>query len=264
MKKLIFLFLSVICSFTFLSAQDLLNQLDANGHKQGKWIGKYSNGKIRYEGSFTDDKPAGEWKRYHENGKLKAHLFHLPNTDKVVAELYDGDGILYAKGNYKGTEKDSTWNYFNNLRLVGTENFSNGKKNGRSLSFFENGTPVSESWWANGVLDGVSRNFYPSGKKKSEIKYHLGKRQGLSLVYYEPGQMEISGQYNNDLSEGTWKFMDRNGIVMYELKYKSGVLLNPEVIDSIQAGEFKAFDRARGRLKDPEDFSQDPEEYLRK
>lgn len=264
MRKLIFLFLIIICSFIYLSAQDLLNQFDANGHKQGKWVGKYPNGKIRYEGSFTNDKPSGEWKRFHENGKIKAHLVHLFNTDKVTAELYDGDGVLYAKGNFKGTEKDSTWTYFNNLRLVGTETFSDGRKNGRSVSLFENGTPVSESHWIKGVLDGVSRSFYPSGKKKSEIMYRQGKRQGLSLVYYEPGQLEISGQYSNDLSEGAWKFMDRSGIVMYELKYKSGVLLNPEVIDNIQAGEFKAFDRARGMLKDPQDFSQDPGEYLRK
>ena len=263
MKKLIFLLSYVIFPVTFLFAQETINQTDANGHKQGRWIGKYANGTIRYEGPFTDDKPVGEWKRFHENGKINAHLYHFPNTDKASAELFDSNGIRYAKGNYKGTAKDSIWNYYNNLQLVSQENYSDGVKNGKSLTFFENGIPASESNWINGLLNGVSRSFYPSGKKKTETMYRQGKRQGLNLVYYESGVTEITGQYNNDQSDGTWKFAGENGTVKYELKYKSGALLNPEVVDSIQAGEFKAFDRAKGKLKDPEDFSQSPEEYLR-
>ena len=190
-------------------------------------------------------------------------MYHFPNTDKTSGELYDSNGIRYAKGIYEGTAKDSTWNYFNNLRLVGQENFSDGVKNGKSFTFFENGAPATESSWVNGMLDGVTRSFYPSGKKRTEIMYHQGKRQGLNLIYYESGQTEIKGQYNNDLSDGTWKFADKNGIVKYELKYKLGVLLNPEVVDRIQAGEFQAFDRAKGKLKDPANFSQSPEEYIR-
>jgi antitoxin component YwqK of YwqJK toxin-antitoxin module len=263
MKKLVFILLSAFASFTTIFAQETINQTDTGGHKQGHWIGKYTNGTIRYEGSFSNDKPVGEWKRFHENGKIKALLHHLPNADKASAELFDINGVRYAKGNYKGTAKDSTWNYYNNLRLVGQENFSDGMKNGRSLTFFENGIPATESNWINGLLNGVSRSFYSSGKKKTETMFHQGLRHGLNLVYYESGQTQITGQYNNDQSDGTWKFMDETGNVKFELNYKAGVLLNPEVVDSIQANEFKAFDRAKGKLKDPEDFSQSPEEYIR-
>jgi len=263
MRKLIFLFITVIGSYTLLFAQDLINQTDANGHKQGKWVGKYPGGSIRYEGSFKDDKPVGDWKRFHENGKIKAQLFNLPNSDKAVAELFDINGIRYAKGNYIGTAKDSTWNYYNNLRLVGKENFSNGVLNGISQTYFENGVAATEAHWSNGILEGVSRSFYPTGQKKTEIMYHQGKRNGLSLVYYESGQLEITGQYINDQSDGTWKFSDKSGVTKYELKYKSGVLLNPEVIESIQATDFKAFDRKKGTIRDPANFTQSPEEYLR-
>ena len=263
MKKLIFLLFSFIIPITFLCAQETINQTDANGHKQGRWVNKYANGTIRYEGSFADNKPVGDWRRFHENGKIKAHLYHIPNTDRATAELFDSNGVRYAKGNYNGTAKDSTWNYYNNLSLVGKENFSNGVKNGKSLSFFENGIAATESNWINGFLNGVCRSFYSSGKKKTETMFLQGKRQGLNLIYYESGQTQITGQFNNDLSDGTWKFMGENGKLKYELKYNAGVLLNPEVVDGIQADEFKAFDRAKGRLKDPEDFSQSPEEYIR-
>jgi len=263
MKILIFLLLFVVTPFAYISAQEAINQTDANGHKLGHWIGKYTNGTIRYDGSFTDNKPVGEWKRFHENGRIKAHLYHYPNTDKASAELFDENGVRYAKGNYKGTAKDSTWDYYNNLKLVSKENYTDGVKNGKSITYFENGTPATESNWVGGLLDGVSRSYYASGKKKMEIMYQKGKHQGLNLVYYESGRTEIKGQYNNDLPDETWKFMDENDKVKYELHYKSGVLLNPEVVDSIQAGEFSAFDRAKGRLKDPDNFSQNPEEYMR-
>ena len=262
MKKQLILLLLVIVPFTYLCAQEMINQTDASGKKQGHWIGKYTNGTIRYDGSFINDQPIGEWKRYHENGKIKAQLRHFPNSDKASAELFDINGVRYAKGIYMGTAKDSTWNYYNNTRLVGQENYTNGSKNGRSLTFFEDGTPATESNWVNGLQNGISRSFYSSGKKKTETMFQQGKRQGLSQIYYESGQSQISGQYSNDLSDGAWKFMDENGKVKYELKYKAGVLLNPEVIDRIQADEFKAFDRAKGKLKDPQDFSQSPENYL--
>jgi len=93
--------------------------------------------------------------------------------------------------------------------------------------------------------------------------YQQGKRHGLNLVYYESDQQEITGQYNNDQPDGIWKFADEKGTVKFELNYKAGVLLNPEVVDSIQADEFKKFDRTKGKLKDPQDFSQNPEEYIR-
>lgn len=263
MIKQIILLLLVILPLTFLCAQQTINQTDKNGHKQGRWIGKYANGAIRYEGLFNDDKPVGEWKRFHENGKIKAHLYHSPKSDKVSAELFDSYGVRYAKGNYIGTVKDSTWNYYNNLRLVGQENFTGGVKNGRSFTFFENGKPATEANWTNGSLNGVSRSFYPSGKKKTETMFLQGNRHGLNLIYYESGQTQINGHYSNDQSDGTWQFMDETGKVKYELKYNAGVLMNPEVVDSIQSDEFKAFDRAKGKLKDPEDFSQSPEEYMR-
>jgi len=263
MKKLVSLLLFLVIPFVHICAQETVNQTDAHGHKQGHWIGKFPTGTVRYEGTFANDKPVGEWKRFHENGKINAHLYHALNTDIATAELFDENGIRYAKGNYKGTLKDSTWNYYNNQKLVAQEDYSNGIKNGRSLTFFENGNIVNESKWVNGLLDGVIRSFYPSGKKKMEVMYKQGKRQGLNLIYYESGQTEIKGQYNNDMPDEIWTFINEAGKEKYQLKYKAGILLNPEVVDSIQARQFNDFDRAKGQLKDPEKYSQNPDEYMR-
>ena len=264
MKKLVFLIVAFMALAFYAKSQVSINQIDAKGLKQGKWIGKFPSGSTRYEGSFVNDQPVGEMKRYHENGKIKARMVYFPNSDKVLAELFDEDGLLYAKGNYIRTLKDSIWKYFNNKRIVGQEEFSKGVKNGRSITFFEDGKPALESNWLNGVQNGVTRSFYPSGNKKSEVMYKDGKRNGVSLVYYESGLQEIVGHYIDDNADGSWKFQNEQGVVKFELKYKAGVLLNPEIVESMQANEFKAFDRAKGLLKDPADYQQNPEEIMRR
>ncbi|MCF0207492.1 MAG: hypothetical protein HUK15_08695, partial [Bacteroidales bacterium] len=52
----------------------IINYIDINKKKQGKWVKKYDNGQIRYEGFFTNDQPTGTFKYYHENGKQKSIL----------------------------------------------------------------------------------------------------------------------------------------------------------------------------------------------
>ena len=264
MKKLIYFIAAIMALSLNTKSQTAINQIDTKGLKQGKWIGKFPSGNIRYEGSFVNDQPVGEMKRFHENGKLKARMIYFPLSDKVSAELFDEDGVLYAKGNYLKTAKDSTWKYFNNKRIVGQEDFSKGVKNGRLVTFFEDGKPALESNWTNGIQNGVTRSFYPSGNKKSEIMYKDGKRNGVSLVYYESGLQEIVGHYFDDNADGSWKFQDEQGMVKFELKYKAGVLLNPEIVEGMQANDFKAFDRAKGVLKDPADYLQNPEEIMRR
>ena len=264
MKKLVFIIVTLMVMGFYAKSQVALNQIDAKGLKQGKWIGKYPSGSIRYEGSFVNDQPVGEMKRFHENGKMKARMIYFPNSDKVSAELFDEEGVLYAAGNYLKTAKDSTWTYFNNKKIVGREDFLKGLKNGRSVTYHEDGKPATESSWVNGIQNGVSRSFFPSGNKKSEIMYKDGKRNGISLVYYESGFQEIIGHYVNDDTDGSWKFQDEKGKLKFELRYKAGILLNPEIIDSIQANEFKAFDRAKGVLKDPAEYQHNPEEIMRR
>src|ERR1035437_8927267 len=89
--------LYVLFQFTAVTAQTALNQSDSKHLKQGKWVGKYSDGTVRYDGSFINDKPVGAWKRYHENGKLKATLLYVPKSDKVKAQLFDSEGLSLIK-----------------------------------------------------------------------------------------------------------------------------------------------------------------------
>jgi antitoxin component YwqK of YwqJK toxin-antitoxin module len=262
--KTLLIFLVALSLFISSTAQTSLNQTDSRHLKQGKWIGNYPDGTIRYEGYFNDDKPVGEWKRYHENGKLKAILIYILNSDKVKAQLFDPDGSLLSGGNFIGTLKDSIWTYFDNTVIVARESYTNGLKNGMSVTYYPDGKSAVENQWINGKLNGVWHEFYPSGEKKSETHYLNGKRQGESRIYFDSGQIQIEGVYDNDQYSGAWKFFNTDGTMKLLLEYKDGILQNPEASDSLQLNEFKAFDQAKGKIKDPGRYRDNPEEYLRK
>lgn len=262
--KTILIIICIIFSFTSIIAQESLNQTDSNHLKQGKWIGKYPDGAIRYEGFFKNDKPVGQWKRYHENGKLKAILVYIPNSDKVKAELFDPEGSPVSKGNFTGILKDSVWMYYDNKLIIARENYIKGLKNGRSVSYYPDGKTLNEIEWVNGKLNGMWCEYYPSGGKKSETIYQDGKRQGPYRYYSESGLLQIDGGYNNDQDAGEWKFFNPDGTLKFQLEYKDGILQNPEALDNIQMNEFKAFDKAKGKIKDPEHYIERPDEYFRK
>ena len=65
MKKTFSLLGLLLVYFTVFAQTDEINKTDNNGLKQGKWIKYHSNGKIKYEGNFKDDKPIGQMKRYY-------------------------------------------------------------------------------------------------------------------------------------------------------------------------------------------------------
>jgi antitoxin component YwqK of YwqJK toxin-antitoxin module len=216
---------------------------------------------IRYEGYFVNDKPVGEWKRFHQNGRLKAILFYSPVFGMVRAEIYDTEGILVSKGNYINNAKDSIWTYYNKNVVVARESYHVGLMNGASYSYLPDGKVISQTNWTNGKLDGISREYYPSGEKESVINYQDGKRQGAFWIFYESGNPQTEGQYKQDQWDGNWKYYNQDGSLKFLLRYNNGILLNPETVDSLQMKEFKAFDRDKGRLKDPEQYKDNPEEY---
>ncbi len=250
MKSLV-LFI-VFCSIACLSfSQGTVNQTDAKGLKQGKWVSRYPNGTLRYEGTFSNNKPVGEWKRYHENGKTKALMNYRPNSEGVFASLFDEEGKLYAKGLFEGALRDSTWNFFNGDLIVQTEDYHLGKKEGKSTGFDQNGKVIWEKEWKNNLPDGKSVEYYPGGLPKSEINYVAGKKNGPARFYNESGAKAMEGSYLDDLSDGVWKIFDQEGKLKYQITYNKGEILNSGALDTLQLKEFKKYEQVKGKIPEP-------------
>lgn len=250
MKNLLLLLL--FCTLPFCSfSQETLNETDAHGLKTGKWKGRYPGGALKYEGSFDRNKPFGEWKRYHESGKVKAIMNYRPNSERVFASLFDEEGKLYAKGVFEGILRDSTWNFYSGDLLVMTENYHLGKREGKALGFYQNGKVKYEKWWKDDLLEGNTVEYDPTGIKRKEIFYREDKKSGPAFFYDENGVKTMEGGYRDDLSDGAWKIFDKEGQVKYQIKYEKGEILDKGAMDAMQINEFKQYDKVKGKIPEP-------------
>jgi hypothetical protein len=72
----------------------------------------------------------------------------------------------------------------------------------------------------------------------------------------------MEAHYKNNLRHGEWKFFNTQGEHLYTLNYEEGQLLNPEVRDSIDNKQILELESGRHSIPDPEQFMQDPSEYM--
>jgi hypothetical protein len=70
--------------------------------------------------------------------------------------------------------------------------------------------------------------------------------------------------YKNSLRHGEWKFYNNKGGYRYSLLYNEGVLLNPEVRDSIGNLRLQDMEKGKGTIIDPEKYMDNPSEYMMK
>ena len=240
-----------------------INQTDANGLKQGFWTKKYPNGVIAYEVTFKNNIPVGDYKRYHENGKLNAFLIYDDEGKWADAKMYDDDGKLIAEGKYIGKLKEGLWVYSDKGAKVAEETYKNGKKEGVSKSFYKNGNLSEEKHWKNDVENGAWRQYYINGKKRLETRIDNGIRNAVYYVYYQNGMLEIRGQYKNDRMEGKWIYYDKKGKLKKQIKYVKGKAENQDELDEEEQKIFKQFEENRKRLMDPKDYINNPYEYMK-
>lgn len=239
-----------------------VNQTDASGQRQGKWQKSYPNGKLMYEGYFKDGEPAGEWTRYYEGGQVKAKIQYDQNSDTASVVLFDPHGKKMAEGAYVDEKRAGKWQFYSDNRKVSEETFNEGVKHGISRTYYPTGEVLEESEWQNGQQTGSYRVFFKDGTPYMQCKYSNGKRNGLCLSYHPNGRVELEAYYSGNLRDKEWKYYNKEGEVKYTLKYDQGNLLNPEVQDSIDSINQRQFEKSGNPVADPEDFLQDPSEYM--
>ena len=255
---LVFLFL-IINGFS----QNTINQVDGMGKKQGLWMKRDADGKLIYQATFKDDKPVGEMKRFHPNGKTKAVLKFTEASNESDAQLFDERGNLIAEGKYVDQKKSGKWNYLVNSKIVLTENYQNGLKEGTSNRFYTTGELLEESNWQADKLNGAYRTYFQDGKVLLECNYTDGRRNGKFISRFPNGFPEIDGTYYDDVRDQEWNYYDSEGNLRYTLKFGLGKLLNPEVQDSIDHARTDVYKTKDDHVPDPEKFLQNPEEYMR-
>ena len=262
-KTVLYTFLMMFLFCATAMSQESVNQVDAQGRKQGFWQKKQTDGKLVYQGNFKDDQPVGEWKRYHQNGVVKAVINYPAGSDTASVKLFDTVGNKVGEGYYAGKEKAGHWTYFEKQQLVSEDNYAHGKKNGFSRNYYPTGELFVEVNYVDGVQEGVYKACYQSGSPYFECQMKADKRDGYCQIFYPNGELETEAFYVAGLRDGDWKYYDEQGNYQYTLSYRNGLIRNQAVLDSLEQVRFDELNRNRHKIIDPEKFMNDPSTYMR-
>jgi antitoxin component YwqK of YwqJK toxin-antitoxin module len=202
-------------------------------------------------------------KRFHPNGAIKARMNFTEGSDEADTQLFDERGKLIARGKYTGQKKTGEWTYLLDSKVMSTETYVNGQKNGISKRFYKTGELLEESNWQNDQLNGIYRSYFQDGNPLLECIYSSGQRNGAFKTWFPGGQLEIEAFYTSDMRDKDWNYYDESGDLRYTLKFELGTLLNPEVQDRIDHEKAKNYKSKGDSIPDPEKFMQNPEEYMR-
>lgn len=164
-------------------AMDTLNQLDAEGKKQGHWrivaplANKpgYADGQLIEEGRYAANKRSGMWHRYWPNGKLMSE-------------------ITYDMGRPKGEYK--TW--YQNGQLEEEGNWDLDRNTGNFKRFHPNGEPQQDFVFNDyGVRDGEQKYYHENGQLAVEVNIDNGKEDGTLKRYYANGDLQQTATFND-------------------------------------------------------------------
>ncbi len=196
-----------ISAFTFaqnvgqMQDDTLVNYMDINNKKQGKWIKYYDSGKIRYKGQFLNDIPTGTFMFYHSNGKIKS-LMNYDDEGASTCEIFWKTGNNAAKGSYNvNRDRIKEWKIY-----------------------FEDGTLASIiNYNLLGEPDGNIKMYYPDTKQLVlDCNYKNGDKVGDYKKYFPTGIPQELGPYADNLKHGYWKFYSPEGVLEEEGSYING------------------------------------------
>ena len=170
-------------SFSTQQALDTLNQLDAEGKKQGHWRitaplatkPGYTDGQLIEEGRYASNKRTGTWHRYWPNGKLMSE-------------------ITYDMGRPRGDYK--TW--YQNGQVEEEGNWDLDRNTGNFKRYHPNGAPQQDFVFNDyGVRDGMQKYYHENGQLAVAVNIEEGKEEGTLKRYYANGDLQQVATFND-------------------------------------------------------------------
>lgn len=259
---LLILFTATLGSF---AQTEKSNQLNNKGQKTGYWLALDEDGNKRYEGFFKNGHPVDSLKRYYPDGTIKAIMVYDQKGIDVLAEIFDEDGRLRAKGNYIDRKKNGKWFFYGTHDKLLTEvEYQDDRLNGISIRYFANADLMEKTSWAMDTLHGIRETYQEGGIKSSLFGYKKGMLNGSYLIFYPDGRKAVIGEYKMNKKEGDWIYYLQNGDVDYTLSYSNGEITNQDIMDKRQKDIFDHYEKVKGKIKDPLMYLSDPETYFRR
>ena len=163
---------------------DTINYKDVTNMRQGRWIftGKmkrmdsYEDDQVVEEGSYTNNRKNGVWKRYFTNSNVKSEVNYTNNRPDGDYKEYYSDGTLQEAGTWKNNKNVGNFIRQHPNGEVSQEFAFNekGKREGPQKYYWDNGQIRIEGNWNSGQENGVVTEYTSTGEVKSEKYYGEG------------------------------------------------------------------------------------------
>ncbi len=235
----------------------IINYMDIQGNKQGKWTKNYKSGVKAYEATFKNNKLVGQYKRYFTSGSIMADIKYNETGDVGYAKIYYDTKVICGEGKYVNQNvKDSIWKFYGtDGALISEVSYKNGILDGPSKSFFRNGQVSELITYKDSLRDGLWRRFYEEGGTLMETMHVQSKRHGGFQVFYPNGILKIKGKYWKDLQVGKWVHYNNDGSVEKELEFVNGRLKNQDEVDTEFTKQLIEWDKLKGTIPEPSENS---------
>lgn len=243
---------------------DKPNVTDANGLKQGEWGPKYDNGQYKYVATFKDGRPVGSVVRYTRDGKKSMQMTYDSKSDTCFVLTYHPNGKLASRGQYVNQKREGTWKLYKaDGILVCTEEYFVGKRHGIQTILYEDGKTMEMITWVDGSQTGPYIKFYIGGAKEIETNYKYGQLDGHYRSWGLDGKLSQEGDYDNGVRVGKWHLRYAELNTEIDVVYdKYGRAENQALLDSLDNRMIELGEQQIGKYTDPQDFMNNPEDYL--
>ncbi len=245
-----------LLSLAVHAQNDTLNHTDSQGRKQGYWVRKRPDGTLLYQGYFVDGRPAGEFRRYYDDGTLKALMFYHPHDDTVEITFFYNNAKKAATGKYLHRKKEGEWRYYSyytdSLSLI--ENYRNGVKEGPVIKFYPSGDTAEVIHFSQGKKEGPWLQYYDGGRLKLTATYQHDRLEGPFIMYWPDGSNMLQGQYHQDVRQGKWYLFDKKGHLTKTISYTDGIPDNLEELTREESALLDSLERNKGKFLDPEKY----------
>ena len=211
MKRFFIFFFTLCIAITASTAQNNVNQMDANGKRHGIWKKYYPGTKqLRYEGQFEHGKEVGTFKFYcQECGSKPTTVkeFNSKNNSAVVS-YFTKKGKLVSKGMMEGKNRVGEWLYFHekSKQVMSKETYVNGQLEGVQVTYYPDGKITEEITYVNGVKQGDNNYYSPEKVLLKKLLYNNDQLHGPAIYYDANGNVTIKGYYKSDKKHGLWQY----------------------------------------------------------
>lgn len=173
---------------------DTLNRVDEMGRKQGLWRivapkedkPGYTDGQVIEEGTYSNGKRSGLWRRYWPNGKVMSEITYQMGRPRGEYKIY------YPSGK---TEEQGSWDLDRNIG-----GFKRYHTNGKLAQDF-----VFDAY---GTRDGMQRYYHENSQLAVEVNVAKGQEDSTLKRYYANGDLQQTAVFDGGvINEANSKYI---------------------------------------------------------